>query len=137
MLLAIIMVSLGEQSSCKGKNEVWSHEVGKKQTGGLQAILQEVRAVSNAVHAIRRDTRNIIVHIKQLVSTVSGLTVTVNALESVLKSYSGSGPSTELVTNEEGGSLLMGGDQRSQKNTKPQLKNLFWGKMKNKSIAWL
>ncbi|XP_061764175.1 myb-related transcription factor, partner of profilin-like [Nerophis ophidion] len=70
-------------------------EQQKKLTDGLQAIAQEVRAASSAAQALRRDTQDIAAHTRQLVNAVSGLTMAVNALATVARSFSRSGPSTE------------------------------------------
>ncbi|MED6257436.1 hypothetical protein ATANTOWER_023029 [Ataeniobius toweri] len=65
--------------------------------------------------------RDIVVHTRKLVSAVSGLTMVVNVLATVGRSFNGSGPSAELSVNEEVGESTGG----HQQIAKPQLKKLF------------
>lgn len=75
---------------------------------GLQSIAQKMRAVSSV--ALRWDTRAIVVHTRQLVSAISGLTMAVNVLtrgiedeiQAVGRTFCSSGPSTEQLEMERG-----------------------------------
>ncbi|KAJ8248088.1 hypothetical protein GJAV_G00238180 [Gymnothorax javanicus] len=85
---------------------------------GLSSIAWEVRAVSNMARALRRDTRAIGAHTKQLVSAVSGLTMAINTLargvgarvQAVVRSFSGPrAGGLELPGIGEGGQELAEG----------------------------
>lgn len=86
--------------------------------------------MSNVARALRRDTQAIVANTRQLVSAVSGLTTAVNALAAVVRSFNGSGPSTQLPAKEEGGETVSGHQLNLRKRKAPNKKLVLRKKRK-------